>query len=72
MDEENDYCLFEEPAQDWAKMIPLLVEGPWRYIRNCRGLVVERLPVEPWQASRLKMWDGEVVGREYRRAFLHE
>lgn len=44
MDEVNDYCQFEESAQDLVRMIPLFVEGPWRVICGGRDGILWRLP----------------------------
>lgn len=51
---ENDYFQFGESELDLEKMIPFFAEGPWRYTGSNRDLVVERLPVEFWQAGRLR------------------
>lgn len=72
MDGGNGCSQSEESDPDLVKMIPFFAEGPWRYTDSNRDLVVERLPVEFWQAGGLKE-EGWciVVGRERSGEFLH-
>lgn len=45
----------EESAQDWAKMIPLEVVGPWRFVRGGGWLMEANLAVELRRAELLKL-----------------